>query len=401
MPRRAAVLIGLAIVLVTGAVNLQLPLYGLIAEEAGIGSGALSAVLAGYVAALLPTLILFGGVSDRVGRRATVLAALVCALAASLGTWWGPALESLAVARWLQGIGVALVMGAGTAWLAELPGSSSDRAAGITALASAAGFGLGALATAAWRTMDPARPPGAYLAWALLTGVALVGVWGLRDAVPKVAGPLVRRPSFPAGSAPALLGIALGWSVAGIVVAVVPLTLRTLGADAWAGPTLATMLGAGVLAQVHARRLTAVGAMRVGAGVLPLGTATVALAAWLGSPAGMVAGIAVVGTASHGYGYVGGLAHVSGLPGSRTRAVSGYFVAAYLGFGFPAVGMGFLVDALGAASAWGVLAAVMAVGCVGWWVLLARLRAPQDPTGALTPGESPAPPARPSSPPPP
>jgi hypothetical protein len=56
--------IALAVFLVTGAVNLQLPHYGLYAADAGFGSGAMALLLQGYTAALIGCLIAIGGISD-------------------------------------------------------------------------------------------------------------------------------------------------------------------------------------------------------------------------------------------------------------------------------------------------------------------------------------------------
>jgi MFS family permease len=49
--------------------NLQVPLYGTYAKIAGFGSGISAIAFSTYVAGLLPTLILLGGISDRVGRK--------------------------------------------------------------------------------------------------------------------------------------------------------------------------------------------------------------------------------------------------------------------------------------------------------------------------------------------
>jgi hypothetical protein len=89
-------------------------------------------------------------------------------------------------------------------------------------------------------------------------------------------------------------------------------------------------------------------ALFMGAVLLPLGYGSLLYGAWTGSMAFVLAGAAVAGAACYGFTYLGGLAELSLRGGGhRARAISGYFVLAYLGFGVPSVGLGFLSDRFG------------------------------------------------------
>lgn len=147
------VITGSALFLITGSVNLQVPLYPAYAATAGYGTGLTSVVFAAYVAGLLPVLIGLGGLSDRVGRRPVLLAGLACAASATAIVWVWPTMQALLAARLLQGVGVGLGLGAGAAYLAELIGETmgSARAATVTAATTSLGFGSGALATSVFR----------------------------------------------------------------------------------------------------------------------------------------------------------------------------------------------------------------------------------------------------------
>ncbi|MCB9674253.1 MAG: MFS transporter [Alphaproteobacteria bacterium] len=357
--------------LIAGAVNLQLPLYARYAGEAGLNAGGMSLLLAGYVGALMPSLVLLGGSSDRLGRRPVVLAAMTCSLVATLLVALSPGVAALAVARWFQGFGVALGFGAATAWMTELAGG--QRSARLTSLASTAGFGFGALATAAWRSVVPTGVPATYWLWAL----ALVGVFAAvaRLPVPPVAAPdaaFVRPPAFPPGSRVPGFAIGVGWGVAGIVVAVLPGVLEPFG-GAWSGVVLFVLLLSGVVAQEHARTLSGRRSLAIGALLLPLGTAVLAAGVAFRSVPAVLLGASIAGSSSHGYGYLGGLAQVTGLA-SPARSVSGYFLAAYIGFGAPAVAMGALVDRVGPSTAFAALAAIVALLSAGTAAMLARSR---------------------------
>ena len=62
----------------------------------------------------------------------------------------------------------------------------------------------------------------------------------------------------------------------------------------------------------------------------------------------MLLGTAFIGLAAYGFSYQGGLAIIADLGGSqKARAVSGYMFFGYVGFGIPAVVLGFLADSIG------------------------------------------------------
>ncbi|MBE9167741.1 hypothetical protein IQ238_09480 [Pleurocapsales cyanobacterium LEGE 06147] len=81
--KRSVLIVGAAIFLITHSTNLQVPLYGTYAQSAGYGSGISAVAFATYIAGLLPTLILLGGISDRLGRKMTTLASLFLAILAT------------------------------------------------------------------------------------------------------------------------------------------------------------------------------------------------------------------------------------------------------------------------------------------------------------------------------
>ncbi|QKQ74006.1 hypothetical protein [Nostoc sp. TCL240-02] len=82
--KRPALIVATAIFLITHAPSLQVPLYNTYAQIGGFGSGISAVAFSTYVAGLLPTLILLGGISDRIGRKTTILASLLSASLATL-----------------------------------------------------------------------------------------------------------------------------------------------------------------------------------------------------------------------------------------------------------------------------------------------------------------------------
>src|SRR4051812_16893359 len=90
-------------------VNLATPLYAVYAARFGFSSLVLTAIFAVYAFVLVPALLLFGGLSDRFGRRPVMLAGIAVAcvglalFAAARSTAW------LFGARALQGLAVGLI----------------------------------------------------------------------------------------------------------------------------------------------------------------------------------------------------------------------------------------------------------------------------------------------------
>ncbi|MGZ4277624.1 MAG: MFS transporter, partial [Solirubrobacteraceae bacterium] len=110
--------------------NLPTPLYAVYRERFGFSSAVLTLVFATYMVVLVPTLLLCGQLSDRVGRKRVIAAGLVTA-AAGLGLFAAATATAwLFAARAVQGLSVGMVTSAATAGLVELePHGDRERAA--------------------------------------------------------------------------------------------------------------------------------------------------------------------------------------------------------------------------------------------------------------------------------
>jgi MFS family permease len=318
-------------------------------------------LLQGYTAALIGCLIAIGGISDALGRKQVLTASVVCCVVATAIVLPDPGVLSLGIARWFQGLGVGLSMGSSVAWLSQL--ANPKRAARIIGLASTAGFAGGPLLTELVLRISETSVSVSYVLWTLalvLSGISLL--WVSEEAATEPRPALVRLPTFPPGTLLAGGAISLGWSVAGIIVAVVPGIMTESGDGAWAGATLFVLLAAGTVAQVDARRRAPLTSLKLGAVVLTIGTAVLATGLALGSTPLTLFGAAVAGSATHAWLYVGGLARVAQCAPGSASSVSGFFLFAYLGFGLPAIGLGWAADTLGTTGAMLGLACCIGIG---------------------------------------
>src|SRR3954452_25004820 len=117
------------LVLMAGA-NLATPLYAIYAKRFHFSSLVLTAIFATYAIVLVPSLVLFGRLSDRLGRRIVFLLGLLFAVAGLVVFAVAQSDLWLFGARALQGLAVGMISGAATAALVELdPGDDRRRAA--------------------------------------------------------------------------------------------------------------------------------------------------------------------------------------------------------------------------------------------------------------------------------
>ncbi|WP_166416938.1 MFS transporter [Cochlodiniinecator piscidefendens] len=335
---------------VTFAVNLQAPLYDVYAAESNVGATAITVAFAAYVAGLMPTLLLLGGLSDRIGRRIPLMMALLLGAAATGVLVCFPTWESLVFARVLLGIGTGLATPAGTAYMTEIVGVERTRTAAlIVTSATSLGFGGGALATGISLGMQgPTLMPISYIA--LFIAVPLLFVASFR--LPKVNNlkdvSMLRLPFFPSGTWKFGAAMALAWSTTGMTIAVVPLELAANNLEGWTGLVVFLAIFVGFLCQPIARCLQNDQSLALGFVLIPLGYFVLLVGVGSSTLNLVLLGTCITSAASYGFTYLAALAEVSErAPHDRARATSGLFVYAYFGFSVPVVLCGVLADQFG------------------------------------------------------
>lgn len=354
-------LLALALFTVTFAVNLQAPLYDAYAAESDVGATAVTVAFAAYVGGLMPTLLLLGGLSDRIGRRVPIALALILGAVATALLVQVPSWTSLVIARFLLGIGTGLATTAGTAYMTEILGADrAKNAALIVTSATSLGFGGGALATGiSVGLQGPTLLPASYIALFVAAPVLAVIALGLpRIDKPKPVS-LLRLPVFPAGTWVFGAAMALAWSTTGMTIAVVPLELAANDLGVWTGLVIFLAIFVGFLCQPIARRMTNDRALALGFVLIPLGFLILLAGVWLKVLTFILIGTCITSAASYGFTYLASLAEVSlRAPNDRARATAGLFVYAYFGFSLPVIASGALADMLG------LLFAMIAFGAV-------------------------------------
>lgn len=343
-------LLALALFAVTFAVNLQAPLYDAYAAESGVGVTAVAVAFAAYVGGLMPTLLLLGGLSDRIGRRIPIAAALLLGAAATALLALRPNWESLVIARALLGVSTGLATTAGTAYMAEIMGTDQTRRAALVVTSSTSlGFGGGALATGLslglqGPTFVPASFTMFFVIAPLLAGLTLL--LPRADVIKHVS--LLRLPVFPAGTWPFGVAMAIAWSTSGMTIGIIPLELNARGLGGWTGLVIFLALFIGFLCQPIGRRMSNQSALSLGFVLVPLGFLVLLIGVWKESLVLVLVGTGITSAASYGFTYLAALSEVAlSAPDNRARSAAGLFVYAYFGFSIPVIASGALADSIG------------------------------------------------------
>jgi len=335
--------------------TLLTPLYDLYRSTYGFSALVLVLLYAVYVVGNLGALLLFGRLSDQIGRKPVVFAGLALAAASTSLFLAAHAPALLFVGRALSGFAVGIGAGAATAWITEFtPAAQRPRAASLMTAFNFVGLALGPLLAAPLVEYGPWPFRLAFIAYlAVLVGVAALVATTGETVAQKAAVSLKPRLGVPPGArlafiAPAATGFA-AMALVGFFAALGPTTIRNdlhIANRALSGVLVAELfvVAAGVI--VATRSMGARRAMLTGLVATPVGLAALILAQRLGSLPILLAGNAICGLAA-ALGYRGGLAVTSALapPDRRAELVSAYFVCCFLGNAVPVIGAGALSQA--------------------------------------------------------
>ncbi|MFI7385526.1 MFS transporter [Streptomyces sp. NPDC049813] len=343
------------------------PLYPLYEVRDGFSTFMVTVVFAVYSVGVMVSLVLAGHVSDWVGRRKILVAALALELVAAALFLSSAALPMLLVARFVTGLGVGMLTATATAHLHELhaahrPDASAQRFEVVSTAANIGGLGLGPLVAGflAQYVGTPLRVPYAVFVALLVLVVAALAL------APETVRPPARRPRYRpqrvsadhgdrAGYLAAAAAAFASFAVFGLFTSIAAgFVGHTLGhpSRALAGGIVFAVFGGAALAQTLTQRLTprakmTAGLLAEGTGflVLVVGMHTVNLAAFLAG--GVVAGVGAGLLFKAAVGRVVAMA----APARRSEALASLFLIAYLGLSVPAVAIGVATLSLTATTA--------------------------------------------------
>ncbi len=346
-------------VIFAAAASAPTPLYVVYQKEWGFPTSTLSLVFAVYVFGLIGSLLVLGGLSDHVGRRPVLGAAIALEAVAFVLFFIAGGVTVLLVARIAQGIATGMAFSTLGATLVDLnPPHSPGRAGLVNGVAPISGLAVGALGCGALVQYAPAPT---HLVFAVLfVGMVFAGV-----AVARTPESSVRRPGAIASLIPilgiparlrpdvfALLPIIVAsWALGGLYLSLGPsvaASLFGLKNHLIGGLVVSLLCGAGALTAFHLRTWPTSRVLAIAATLLSGGTGLT-----LAGIEGHVVALAAVGTIIAGVGFgasalasFGTLARIA-TPGERSELLAIALVMAYLAFSLPAIAAGFATTLFG------------------------------------------------------
>ncbi|WP_165931569.1 MFS transporter [Curtobacterium sp. PhB136] len=327
------------------------PLYAVYQQEWHFTSALLTVVFAVYAIALLGALLVFGRLSDHIGRRPITIAALLITIASMITFLTAHGVTGILIARLLQGLGAGAATAAATSALLDVEAPGSGRAALASTIVPGLAMATGSLGAAALVQYGPAPT---HLIWAVLIVLltaATIGVLclpesterrpgALRSLRPTVSVPAPARSAFFA----AVPGFVAVWALSAFYLALGPklsATMTNSGNTVLDTVIVALLTGTGSLASIPLRAAPVAVLSRLGLGILLTGTATALLSICLSAPVLLFIGSGIAGV-GWGLAYLGLYRALVRLAYARSRAgmVSSIYVVAYLAVGIPAVAAG-------------------------------------------------------------
>ena len=332
------------------------PLYAIYQRQWGFSPITTTIVFGVYAVAVLAALLALGRLSDSVGRKPVLLAALGVQVASMLVFATAGGVGELMAARVIQGLATGAALGAIGAGMLDV---DRERGALANALSPGLGTGTGALVSALFVQFLPAPTHLIYFALIGIFAAQAIGVALLRETVTRVPVtasvfvPEVRLPRAVRGpvlaAAPVLFAV---WALAGLYAALGPALVQSLtgSANVVLGAASLTVLTVTAVSSVYLlRNVYARTVLVTGIAALVAGVAITLIALGVGSVGLFFVGTAVSGI-GFGAGFQGGIRTVvpQAAPHERAGVLSLLFVVSYLGMGVPAVAAGFgATDGLG------------------------------------------------------
>jgi MFS family permease len=349
------------------------PLYVVYQQQWGLSASTLTVIFAVYVAGLITALLVLGALSDHIGRR-PVLGAAVALEAVALVLFLAAGdVSVLLAARLAQGIATGAALTTLGAALVDLnPPHAPGRAGLLNGIVPPAGLAVGALGCGALVQFGPAPT---HLVYALLllgmVLAALVVAWMPETSARRPGGvtSLIPRLGVPARLRADVLAIVpiivASWALGGLYLSLGPSVAAGvfgLSNHLIGGLVVTLLCGPGAVTAFVLRKTPTARVLTLAASLLAAG-AVVSVAGVEVSNVTLAAGGTVVSGIGFGASALAsfGTLAVLAAPTERAELFTVALVIAYLAFSVPAVIAGFATGAAGLHATTLVYGAVVAV----------------------------------------
>ena len=331
------------------------PLYHLYQEGLHFSAGTLTLIFGVYALSLLAALLTVGSLSDYLGRKPVIFAALVLNMLAMLLFIYADSVAWLIAARTLQGFATGMATAVLGAALLD-----TDRRQGplVNTVAPLLGMACGAMGSSVLVEFAPL--PTQLIYWALFALMLLQSlyVWRLPESVSSIPGALASL--WPTLHVPAQARRALWlslpvdiavWAMSGFYLSLAPSLVRAATgstSNLIGGGLVAVLTLSGAVMIFSLRNRPADKVLRLGAGLLAVGV-TLILGAVHSANLSLFFFATLVAGSGFGAGFLGALRSVVplALPHERAGLMSAFYVLSYLAFCLPTLLAGNLTRSFG------------------------------------------------------
>lgn len=350
-------LVFLAITLLTflAASSAPTPLYHLYQQGLHFSAGMLTLIFGVYALSLLAALLTVGSLSDHLGRRPVIFAALLLNMLAMLLFINEDSVAWLIAARTLQGFATGMATAVLGAALLD-----TDRQQGplVNSVAPLLGMACGAMGSSLLVEFAPLPTQLVYAALLALMLVQALYVWRLPETVSRIPGAWASlRPTLhvPPQARRALwlslpVDVAV-WAMGGFYLSLAPSLVRAATgstSNLIGGGLVAVLTLSGALMIFTLRNRPADKVLRLGAALLAVGVALILTAVHSASLSLFFIATLIAGS-GFGAGFLGALRSVVplALPHERAGLMSAFYVLSYLAFCLPSLLAGNLIRSYG------------------------------------------------------
>lgn len=350
-------LVFLAITLLTflAASSAPTPLYHLYQQGLHFSAGMLTLIFGVYALSLLAALLTVGSLSDHLGRKPVIFAALLLNMLAMLLFINEDSVAWLIAARTLQGFATGMATAVLGAALLD-----TDRQQGplVNSVAPLLGMACGAMGSSLLVEFAPLPTQLVYAALLALMLVQALYVWRLPETVSRIPGAWASlRPTLhvPPQARRALwlslpVDVAV-WAMGGFYLSLAPSLVRAATgstSNLIGGGLVAVLTLSGALMIFTLRNRPADKVLRLGAALLAVGVALILTAVHSASLSLFFIATLIAGS-GFGAGFLGALRSVVplALPHERAGLMSAFYVLSYLAFCLPSLLAGNLIRSYG------------------------------------------------------
>ncbi|WP_022885443.1 MFS transporter [Glaciibacter superstes] len=328
-------------------------------DRFGFAPEMLNVAFAVYAAGFLVAVLVFGSLSDHIGRRPVIIGGLIVQLASNILFLTAMDVSWVIFGRIVQGLASGAATAAFTAAMVELAPERNKRVGAILgSISLTGGLALGSILAGLAIELTPAANTIIFVILIALTVLGvLVAIFAPetgkrtrgagRSMIPRVSVPRAARREFIA-AAPVVAAV---WMLAGLSGGLAPNMVRSVfgidspflgGLAGFVAPAVSTVIGV-VFAKVASRH-----AMVIGIYAAIIGAAAIIGGVFAGSLTIMIIGQAIAGIA-FGASFTAALQLLIPLvlPQQRAGVIAAVYVVSYAAFGLPIVIEGQLVAPLG------------------------------------------------------